>query len=72
MAPSLSGRAGGEADKTMKKIYNAPALLVVNLRTVHMMAESLRIESSDNPEYTINESSQILTKENNSIWDNEW
>ena len=56
----------------MKKIYNAPALLVVNLRTVHMMAESLRIESNADPEYTINESSQILTKENNSIWDNEW
>jgi len=58
----------------MKKIYNAPALLVVNLRTVHMMAESLRIitNSGGDEENTITGSDQILTKENNSIWDNEW
>ena len=70
MAPSLSGRAGGEADKTMKKIYNAPALLVVNLRTVHMMAESLVITDTE----TIESSDEILTKEQTgvNVWDDEW
>ena len=56
----------------MKKIYNAPALLVVELRTVHMMAESLGINDTD----TINDASDILTKEQNmtdvNIWDSEW
>ena len=58
----------------MKKIYNAPALLVVNLRTVHMMAESLVIDNSGTN--TINSANDILTKEQNmtdvNIWDNEW
>ena len=54
----------------MKKIYNAPALLVVELRTVHMMAESLRINSE--PANTITDQGDILTKENKSVWDNEW
>ena len=56
----------------MKKIYNAPALLVVELRTVHMMAESLVISNTA----TIESSEEILTKEQNmgngSIWDDEW
>ena len=54
--------------------YIKPALLVVNLRTVHMMAESLVINTNTggDEEYTITGSDQILTKENNSIWDNEW
>ena len=58
----------------MKKIYNAPALLVVELRTVHMMAESLVIDSSETN--TIDNANDILTKEQNktdvNIWDNEW
>jgi len=56
----------------MKKIYNAPTLLVVNLRTVHMMAESLVINDTD----TINDASDILTKEQNmgdvNVWDEKW
>ena len=56
----------------MKKIYNAPALLVVELRTMHMMAESLVISNAE----TIDDSSDILTKEQNmgdvNVWDNEW
>lgn len=58
----------------MKKIYNSPALLVVNLRTVHMMAESFVINSD--PSNAITDGSDILTKEQNmtdvNIWDNEW
>ena len=56
----------------MKKIYNSPALLVVELRTVHMMAESLVITSEE----TIQSSEEILTKEQNmgdvNVWDEEW
>jgi len=56
----------------MRKIYNAPALLVVELRTVHMMAESLVVSSEE----TIQSSEEILTKEQNmgngNIWDNKW
>ena len=54
----------------MKKIYNAPALLVVELRTVHMMAESLVITDTE----TIESSDEILTKEQTgvNVWDSEW
>jgi len=50
--------------------YIKPALLVVELRTVHMMAESLVVSS----ETTIESSEEILTKEqtNVNIWNNEW
>ena len=54
--------------------YIKPALLVVNLRTVHMMAESLVIDNSGTN--TITSANDILTKEQNmtdvNIWDNEW
>ena len=51
--------------------YIKPALLVVNLRTVHMMAESLTINSGGE---SITSQEDILVKEqtNNTIWDNEW
>ena len=61
----------------MKKIYNQPTcLVVVALGTCHMMAESLGIKSAtydpaDTDTY-VNNSDQILTKESNSLWDNEW
>lgn len=60
----------------MKKIYNQPACLVVALGTMHMMAESLIINSTTydpNDENTfISSSDQILTKENKNLWDDEW
>jgi len=47
-------------------------MLTVQLGTIHMMAESLVISS----DATINNSSDILVKEQNvsdvNLWDNEW
>jgi hypothetical protein len=60
----------------MKKTYISPAALTVQLGTVHMMAESLDINTNSyNPtdESTyVSSSDQILTKESKSLWDNEW
>ena len=60
----------------MKKTYISPAALTVQLGTVHMMAESLDINTNsynptDESTYVSN-SNQILTKESKSLWDNEW
>ena len=56
----------------MKKTYISPAMLTVQLGTVHMMAESLEISSRA----TIDNSNDILVKENNvsdvNVWDKEW
>ena len=59
----------------MKKTYISPAALTVQLGTVHMMAESFKINSTYDPgdEKTyVSSSDQILTKESKSLWDNEW
>ena len=57
----------------MKKTYNQPTCLVVALGTVHMMAESLTIDSSGP---SINSANDILVKEQNTrdvnLWDSEW
>ena len=58
----------------MKKTYNQPACLVVELGTMHMMAESLTINSSG---ASITSSDDILVKEQNTpsdvnVWDEEW
>ena len=58
----------------MKKTYISPEMLTVQLGTVHMMAESLTIASGG---ATINSSSDILVKEQNTpsdvnLWDSEW
>ena len=58
----------------MKKAYITPAMLTVQLGTCKMMAESLTISSSGT---TINSSSDILVKEQNTptdvnLWDDEW
>ena len=55
----------------MKKIYNQPACLIVELGTMQMIADSLPI--GDNSQ-TITGQEQILTKENKDVnlWDNEW
>lgn len=60
----------------MKKTYISPAMLTVQLGTVQMMAQSLDINTtcydpSDIDTY-INDPNQILTKQNKSVWDNEW
>ena len=50
-------------------------MLAVALGTIHMMAESLGINStydSSDPNTYIGSSDQILTKENKSLWDEEW
>ena len=56
----------------MKKTYISPAALTVQLGTVQMMAESLRINRGGTN--TIQSSDQILTKENKdvNVWDEEW
>jgi len=58
----------------VKKTYNQPTCLVVQLGTCKMMAESLTIDKSGSK--TISSSSEILVKENNTtdvnLWDNEW
>ena len=51
-------------------------MLTVQLGTVQMMAQSLDINTtcydpSDIDTY-INDPNQILTKQNKSVWDNEW
>jgi len=58
----------------MKKTYISPAMLTVQLGTVQMMAQSLDINSYDPNDIDnyINDPNQILTKQNKSIWDNEW
>ena len=57
----------------MKKTYISPAMLTVQLGTVHMMAESLAINRNG---ATIENSSEILVKEttpsDENLWDNEW
>ena len=60
----------------VKKTYISPAALTVQLGTVQMMAESLDINTNsydptDESTYVSN-SDQVLTKENKSLWDNEW
>ena len=57
----------------MKKTYISPTMLTVQLGTVHMMAESLPVDSTQ----TITSGSEILVKEDNSVrdvnvWDEEW
>jgi hypothetical protein len=59
----------------MKKTYIIPAIFAVELGTCKMMAESVVINTtyeSTNPDTYIGSSEQILTKENKSIWDEEW
>ena len=61
----------------MKKTYISPAALTVQLGTVQMMAQSLDINNSYNPNDTntyVSSSDQVLTKETSDVnlWDNEW
>ena len=57
-----------------KKTYISPAMLTVQLGTVHMMAESLVILRGGGA--TIDNSNDILVKETTpsdvNLWDNEW
>ena len=57
----------------MKKTYNQPECIVVQLGTCKMMAESLNINSTN----TITDPNAILVKEQNTpsdvnLWDEEW
>ncbi len=56
----------------MKKTYISPAALTVQLGTVQMMAQSLRIDKSGSS--SITSSDQVLTNENKdvNVWDEEW
>ena len=57
----------------MKKIYKAPGLLVVNIRTNHMLAESLMFRDGD-----IEDENLVLTREydntfsDKSVWEEKW
>ncbi len=57
----------------MKKIYKTPRILVVQIRTSHMLAESLNFRGGD-----ITDENAVLTREydntsfNRNIWDEEW
>lgn len=55
----------------MKKTYNQPESIIVELGTLQMMAESLPIGGGDEE---IDNPGQILTKENKdvNIWNEEW
>ena len=57
----------------MKKIYKSPQILVVQLRTHQMLAESLLYDSS---ETITTESEGSWTKESTisdkNVWDDEW
>jgi len=57
----------------MKKIYNSPELLAVELRTKHMMAQSLGINWDGD---TIENAEDILVKgsvtTDINLWDEEW
>ena len=56
----------------MKKIYNQPTCLTIQLGTIHMMAESLPIGGGS----TITDSDDILVKSSTTtdinLWDKEW
>jgi len=55
----------------MKKTYITPEALIVALNTkTSILQASLRINSDSSN--TIDDSDQILTKENKSVWDEEW
>lgn len=58
---------------TMKKTYISPELLAVELRTTHMMAQSLSINTTGD---VITDSNEILVKGSNitdiNLWDDEW
>ena len=59
----------------VKKTYVSPASLTVQLGTCKMMAESLPVGGGEGGgDNTINDPSQILTKENKDVnlWDEEW
>ena len=58
----------------VKKTYISPEMLTVQLGTCKMMAESLPIGGGEGSGSgsTIDNPGDILTKENKSIWDEEW
>ena len=57
----------------MKKTYVSPELLIMQLGTIHMMAESLPIDGGGS---TIDDPNDILVKAstttNTNLWDKEW
>ena len=56
----------------VKKIYNQPTCLTIQLGTIHMMAESLPIgggSTIDNPDDILVKGS---TTTNTNLWDKEW
>jgi len=59
----------------MKKIYNQPTCLTIQLGTIHMMAESLPIGGGGSGS-TIDNPDDILVKASTTtdinLWDKEW
>ena len=58
----------------MKNTYITPAMLTVQLGTMHMMAESVQVflRSGGGGDVEITNQEEILTKGHKSVWDNEW
>lgn len=58
----------------MKKIYNSPVMLCVELRTVSMMATSEYTEQnvSTIDRGSNNDEIDVKTISDKSLWDNEW
>ena len=60
----------------MKKTYISPELLAVELKTMHMMAQSLSINSLATGDDIIDDPEDILVKSSRitdiNLWDDEW
>ena len=54
----------------MKKTYIIPESLIVVLGTLRMMAESDTLPLNDDDE--TDDPNEWYTKQQNSVWDNEW
>ena len=51
----------------MKKIYNAPSTVVLQIKTGHLLTNSLDVKSGE----TITNPSNILSRRRNSVWDDD-
>ena len=63
--------------KIMKRIYICPSMLAVSLHASATIASSFgedvaHISLSDNENDVVSSPSGVFTKENKSLWDNEW
>lgn len=50
----------------MKKIYNTPSTIVLQIKTGHLLTDSLGVKSGK-----ITDSENILSRRRNSVWDDD-